>query len=234
MGPDGEAAPNAAPVKMLMDPDVPEVVAPVNTATEPVAPLVVLAPVPSSTSPDFAVVEPDAMLIEPLAPPVANPEATTTAPDKAAAVVPVLNKSAPVTPVDAAFADRTHKSPLPAELEPDDTVTDPPVVADAPMLPPDDRMRCPPTPDALVPTTTLMAPAEPPVAAPTVTTTLPEAPFVVLPVLSAIEPDTPVPDRLPDCTVTLPDPVPEPPVSIDTAPLVPDETPDAIVTSPLA
>jgi hypothetical protein len=234
MGPEGAPFPNAAPLNTLIEPDVPEVVAPVNTARDPVAPLVELTPVASDTSPDLSVVEPEAMLTDPLLPPVARPDAMTTAPDNAAAVVPVPTKMDPVTPEDAALADRTHKSPVPAELDPEEMAMEPPVVAVTPRLPPDDRTSRPPAPDALLPTTTLIEPAEPPVAAPTVTTTPPEPPFVVLPVLSATEPDTPVPERLPDCTVKLPDPVPAPPLIIDTEPLVPEATPDAIVNPPLA
>lgn len=179
---------------------------------------------------------PHISVMEPEAPPVATPDAITKPPEGVddEREVPELRTIVPETPADSAFPDRITKSPDPVNPAPVTTESKPPAAADAPTLPPEDRTRRPPTPENDVPTTKLNEPAEPPVAAPTAISNRPEAPLLVLPVLRVTDPETPVPDNEPVCAVKLPEPVLALPLNTEIDPLVPDDTPDATNTVPLA
>jgi len=121
---------------------------------------------------------PTTKLIEPPRPPDAVPVVSAMLPLLPAFDVPVLNNSAPDTPLDTMFADHTLMAPEPADalvplttvtappaaapdVEPPYSSTDPPAAVVDVVLPPLNST-LPPTPEVPDPAATLMDPPRPP------------------------------------------------------------------------
>ena len=125
----------ALPTATSNDPDDADVELPDSNVTEPVFP-VVAAPVVRAREPVELVEEPELRDANPEDPPTAAPLPSVTLPLLPDAVVPELNNSTPLLPLDTAFADTIVIEPVLAEeLAPEYTNILPPVLEAASAVP---------------------------------------------------------------------------------------------------
>jgi len=157
-------------LRIVTDPEPWLTLEPDITSTAPPVPVPTLPPLTATRPPGPTLEDPTEILMCPPDPPVAAPVEMDSHPEFAFPDLPVPIRTAPDTPADKASAVCMVTVPDPAlELDPDVTVTDPPIPA--PDARPLESTRLPGLPLLPEPTTTLMLPLRPPVADPDVTKT---------------------------------------------------------------
>lgn len=163
---------------------------PVKRDTEPPTAADEVLPAATSTPPALLEPAPTSKLMSPPVDKLERPVNREIPPVLPAAELPDSNNTAPETPVDSTFVDRSAIDPVPLlALEPETRATLPPTAAEE--VRPAESITPPPLPLAPVPTTNPTDPAVPLIAAAVETRTCPVFPFADEPVSNSTEPDTP-------------------------------------------